>query len=210
MRKLDRSAVPAPPCLASYHHGTHNWDHINADKPQIWTHLRQLQGERCAYCEGDLGVLGRHIEHFRRKHVFPQLTFAWHNLFGSCDQTDSCGHYKDHGAGPYDPADLIEPCTDDPDKFFRFRSDGTIQIRPGLSAAEQHRAKETLRVFNLHPDFGRLRNMRKSAAATYLALLDDLAQLTPEEQREYVRIEIQSAAGEPFSTLIRHIFEDSL
>lgn len=45
-----------------------------------------------------------------------------------CDQADSCGHYKDSGAGAYNANDIIEPCVDDPDRFFRFRSDGTRPI----------------------------------------------------------------------------------
>lgn len=213
MRKLDRSAVPAPPCLAKYHPGTHKWDDVDGDtdKPQIRAHLERMQGRRCAYCEGDLDMLGQHIEHFRRKGRFPQLTFAWSNLYWSCDQADSCGHHKDHGAGPYDPNGLIEPCVEDPDRFFRFRSDGTIAIRyERLEEADKKRAEETLRVFNLQPDFGRLRNMRKSAAATYLGLLDELAALTVEERREYVRLELQQAAAAPFSTVVRHMLEDVL
>jgi uncharacterized protein (TIGR02646 family) len=172
--------------------------------------LELWQGRRCAYCEGPLDVLGQHIEHFRRKHHFQHLTFSWTNLYWSCDQSDSCGHYKDHGAGPYNPNDLIEPGIDDPDRFFRFRSDGTIQSRPGLSPLDQHRAHETLRVFNLHSAYGRLRNMRKRAAATYLGLLEDLDALTVEERQEYVRLEIHASAGEPFCTVIRHLFEDAL
>lgn len=207
MRKLDRSAVPSPPCLARYHHGTHTWDDIKPDKPEIRAHLERMQGRRCAYCEGDLEILGQHIEHFRRKGVFAHLTFAWSNLYWSCDQTDSCGHHKDHGAGPYDPDDLVDPCCDDPDSFFLFRSDGTIQVRYDLSPREQERARETLRVFNLQPDFGRLRNMRKSAVATYLGLLEELAALTAEERSEYVQIELMQAAGAPFSTVVRHVLE---
>lgn len=210
MRRLDRSAVPAPPCLANYHHGTHTWDDIKADKPEIRAHLERLQGMRCAYCEGDLAVLGQHIEHFRRKGRFPELTFAWTNLYWSCDQSDSCGHHKDHGAGPYDPGDLIEPCVDDPDRFFRFRSDGTIAVRYDLSDAERRRAQETMRVFNLQPEFGRLRNMRKSAAAMYLGLVEELAALTAEERREYIQLEVRQAAGAPFSTVLRHMLEDVL
>lgn len=210
MKKLDRSAVAAPPCLARYHPTTHTWDDIKPDKPEIRNHLSRLQGERCAYCEGDLQILGQHIEHFRRKAVHPHLTFVWDNLYWSCDQTDSCGHYKDHGAGPYNPDDLVEPCVHDPDKFFRFRSDGTIEIRYGLSATDQHRARETLRVFNLQQDYGRLRNMRKAAAAAYFGFVEDIACFDAAERRAYVEAEIQSSAGEPFSTVVRHMLEDVL
>lgn len=210
MRKLDRTAVPPPPCLASYRPGRDNWNDVDAmDKKQIRDRLKQMQGQRCAYCEGPLEQLGQHIEHFRRKHLFPQLTFAWKNLYWSCNQNDSCGHYKDHGAGEYDLDELLEPCVDDPDTFFRFRSDGTIHVRHDLSPRDQQRARETLRVFNLHPEFGRLRNMRKTAATRYIGFVNELSALPPEERQEYVTLEVQSSAGEAFSTVIRHLFEGS-
>jgi uncharacterized protein (TIGR02646 family) len=211
MRKLDRTTVPTPACLSNYQHGANTWNDVTSShKRDVRDCLEQLQGRRCAYCEGALDVLGQHIEHFRRKHHHPHLTFSWTNLYWSCDQSDSCGHYKDHGAGTYSPNDLLEPCVDDPDRFFRFRSDGTVQVRPGLTPQEEHRARETLRVFNLHADFGRLRNMRKGAAATYLGLLNDLVGLTDLERRDYVQLELQASAGEPFFTLVRHLFEDLL
>ena len=98
----------------------------------IWSKCRAAAA---GIARGHLDALGQHIEHFRRKKHFPELTFTWANLYWSCDQTDSCGHYKDHGAGAYNVNDLVELCIDDPDEFFRFRADGTISIRPGLSAA---------------------------------------------------------------------------
>jgi uncharacterized protein (TIGR02646 family) len=167
-----------------------------------------MQGRRCAYCEGPLDTLGWHIEHFRRRHSFPNLTFAWPNLYCSCNQTDSCGHYKENGAGPYVVDDLIEPCIEDPDKYFRFRSDGTISIRVGLTANEQHKAKETLRVLNLNPKRGRLRNMRKRAVSGYVFMTDPGAGFSAEEWREFFREELQHALVEPFYTAIRHVLTE--
>lgn len=213
MRKLDRTAATTPPCLANYKHGQHNWDVISAeDKAQIRVSLEQMQGRRCAYCEGDLGALGQHIEHFRRKGKFPALTFDWTNLFWSCDRADSCGHYKDHGADLYDVADLIDPCCDDPDQFFRFRSNGTIDIRAGLTADQYRRASETLRVFGLDGEWGRLRRMRHQAVVGYLTDVEDAAEagFTPEELKAYFQETLQIAATLPFSTTIRHVLTEGL
>jgi uncharacterized protein (TIGR02646 family) len=211
MRKLDRATATAPGCLASYAHGRDNWGDVSHDdKQQIHASLEQMQGRRCAYCEGPLDSLGKHIEHFRRKSLFVHLTFAWPNLYCSCDQNDSCGHFKDQGADPYDPGDLLDPCADDASLFLHFRSDGTIDVRLGISAADAHRARETLRVFNLHVKFGRLRSMRKQVASMYLSTVEELATWSPDERREYARHEIQATASEPFSTVVRHMFEDVL
>lgn len=211
MRKLDRVNCPAPPCLAGYQYGVQTWEHVSpAHKTEIRTHLETMQGKRCAYCEGDIEVLGQHIEHFRRKSVHTALTFDWNNLFWSCNQTDSCGHFKDHGAGPYNVADLINPCLDDPDHFFVFRADGTINVRLGLSAQEEHRAKETLRVFSLDADWGRLRAMRKAAVSGYVIDADEAAGagFSPDDIRAYFTAELEHAKDLPFYTAIRHVLTE--
>jgi hypothetical protein len=76
MRKLDRAAVPAPPCLTKYKHGRDTWEKVDGktDRPEIRAHLGRMQGQRCAYCEGDTEALG-HIEHFRTRSGHPKLTF---------------------------------------------------------------------------------------------------------------------------------------
>lgn len=211
MRKLDRTICSAPACLGGYAHGVHTWDNISSThKGQIRTQLEAMQGRRCAYCEGSIDSLGQHIEHFRRKSLHPALTFDWDNLFWSCDQTDSCGHFKDRGAGPYNVADLIDPCKDDPDDYFIFWSDGTISVRSGLSTLEQHRATETLRVFSLHPYRGRLRNMRKSAVAQYVNYAADASEdgFSDDDIRELIAEELRFAHDLPFYTTIRHVLTE--
>lgn len=213
MRQLDRAAVPAPPCLAAYNHGAHAWGDLSGeDKAEIRVRLEMMQGRRCAYCEGGIDSLGQHIEHFRRKGdaAFRHLTFEWSNLFWSCDQTDSCGHFKDHGAGAYDPAQLVNPCEDDPDFFFLFRADGTISVRRGLSAQEAHRAQETLRVFSLDADWGRLRAMRKAAVSGYVIDADEAvgAGFSPDDIRAYFTAELEHAKDLPFYTAIRHVLTE--
>jgi uncharacterized protein (TIGR02646 family) len=155
-----------------------------------------------------LDALGQHIEHFRRKHHFQHLTFEWNNLYWSCYQDDSCGRYKDHGAGEFNVNDIIDPCVDDPDLFFRFRSDGTISIRYGLQEEQRHRAEETLRVFNLHAQWGRLRHMRKAALSGYVAMIDGCDGFSADELQELFGEELAQAATQPFSTAIRHVLTE--
>jgi uncharacterized protein (TIGR02646 family) len=209
MRKLVRTTVASPACLAGYSHPVNRWDDVtSAAKQEIRVSLEAVQGRRCAYCEGDIGILGQHIEHFRRKRHFPHLAFAWDNLYWSCDQTDSCGHYKDHGAGPYNIDDLIEPCLHDPEAFFRFRSDGTISLRSDLTAGDRHRAEETLRVFNLNPKWGRLRNMRKAAVSGYVKMVDADVGFSADDWRDFFAEELERAAMHPFYTAIRHVLTE--
>lgn len=206
MRKLDRTAVAVPPCLTQYRHGAQNWgDVVGEHKQQIRRHLEQMQGRRCAYCEASLDVFGQHIEHFRNKDEFPKLTFAWNNLYWSCDQNDSCGHYKEHGAGTYEIDLIIDPCIDDPDRFFRFRSNGTIDILSELSSQDEERASKTLKVFNLDPTAGRLRWERQKAVAYYAAMVDGCSGFSADELQDFLEAELADAAQKPFFTAIRHV-----
>jgi uncharacterized protein (TIGR02646 family) len=205
MRKLDRSTVPAPPCLQNYRHGFHHWNDVDAPaKAQIREHLAQMQGDCCAYCEGKLDELGQHIEHFRSRHRFSELTFTWANLFASCDQEDSCGHWKGKH-GRYDPADILDPCVDDPDEFFRFRADGSIGVRKDLDEKRRHRAQETLRVFNLDVVRGRLQRMRRRYLAGFSAMVAGVHGLSPAELQELFAAELLAAESGPFYTAVRHV-----
>lgn len=211
MRQLDRGSAPTPPCLASYCQGIQTWgDVCAADKSVIRASLEIMQGRRCAYCEGGLDELGQHIEHFRRKRDYPHLTFDWNNLFWSCDQTDSCGHFKDCGGGPYSPDDLLNPCQDNPDDFFLFRTDGTISVRIGLEPDKAKRATESLRVFSLNPQWGRLRNMRQAAIAGYIKDADEAvaAGLNPDEIRAYFAECLEAVKDWPFYTAIKHVLTE--
>ncbi len=213
MRKLDRTNCPTPACLGGYHHGTHSWSDVRPEhKAEIRLHLQRMQGRRCAYCEGDIDALGQHIEHFRRKGDPANrcLIFDWDNLFCSCEQTDSCGHFKDHGAGSYNVADLINPCSDEPDHFFIFRSDGTISVRRGLSVEDERRARETLRVFSLDAEWGRLRKMRKMAVMGYVKEADEAFNegWSQGEIRGYFADELAIARSLPFGTAIRHVLTE--
>ncbi len=209
MKRLDRTCTPAPTALNNYRHGVQNWSCITGtDKQAIRTSLEQMQGKICAYCESSLDDMGQHIEHFRRRAEFPQLTFSWENLYWSCDKSDSCGHFKDNKADAYNISDIIDPCCDNPDHFFRFRADGTISIRPGLSTADSRRAAETLRVLNLAQDHGRLKNMRRNAVAGYLKIVEDLQEFDEADKRELIQEELNKISGCPFSTVIRHVLTD--
>lgn len=130
-----------------------------------------MQGGRCAYCERRLDGHKKHIEHFRKRADHAAGVFDWHNLFGSCDDTGSCGKHKDERAKNWRWNDLIKPDLDDPDEFLQFFSDGSIRQRQDLTPAQQQRAQETLRVFNLD-QHSVLRDLRKDAVSGWLSSLD--------------------------------------
>lgn len=214
MHKLNRPLL-APACLSGYRHGVNQWGEVSsAKKAEIWQQLDVMQHGRCAYCECALPVQNdhyvAHIEHFRQRERYPQGTFEWANLFGSCNRNDSCGKHKDK-CGHYNHADLIKPDIEDPEHFFLFVSDGSIAIRQGLSAAEQQRAAETLRIFNLDVQHGALRQMRSSAVQGYLQTAEKLASMaadfSEDEWLELLEQELAAVEHLPFVTAIKHILK---
>ncbi len=208
MHKLDRG--PAPGCLRAYRPGRDDWGSVTDDhRAHLWQALEAMQGKRCAYCEAETPEYRRHIEHFIQRSRNSQVTFQWDNLFGSCNRMDTCGKNKDHLAGSYNPAELLKPDVDDPDDYLVFVYDGTIQVRQGLTEAQQRRARETLRVFNLDADYGPLRQMRKDAVAGYLQTAEELWSMIDDfpddEWQQLLKSELAAVADQPFITTIRHI-----
>lgn len=206
MHKLQRGAAPA--CLSTYQHGRDNWKAVSAeDKREIWERLDEMQQRRCAYCEDALRNDKKHIEHFRQKGRDPKVTFLWSNLFGSCNRIDNCGKFKDE-LPPYDPADLIKPDEEDPERFFLFVSDGSVAVREELNATDKKRAMETIRIFNLN---GALRQMRRSVIAGYLEQAKEVREMvdsgdfTVAEGKAFLKDELAATANQPFATAIKHI-----
>jgi uncharacterized protein (TIGR02646 family) len=211
MHQLNRAQCRAPACLRKYRYGRDRWEDIsNDDRQEIRTALEEMQGRRCAYCECCLDKHGQHIEHFRQRNdpnAYAQGTFDWNNLFWSCERGDSCGKHKD-GCGSYNHQELIKPDVEDPEQFFLFVFDGSITLRSGLTAAQQCRAKETLRIFNLDTNGGPLRRMREIAVSGYLAALKELQELTeifsPQDIAAYIASEFAYTQELPFCTAIKH------
>jgi len=66
-------------------------------------------------------------------------------------------------------------------------------------------------VFNLDPEFGRWRRMRRIAVECYQAvqpgITAELMEFDDEERRDYILAEIDNIRSEPFSGPIRQLFE---
>lgn len=211
MHKLERP--DAPECLNKLYHARKIWRDVSKDdKQEIWKQLDKMQCCRCAYCESYImgnGERNAHIEHFRQRSNYPQGTFEWENLFGSCNREESCGRHKDRNKlFSYKPEDLIKADVDDPDHFFVFCIDGSITIRSDISSEQRHRAEETLRVFNLDHPKGALRHMRKAAVQGYITTAEEIVEMALNfDESEWLPIleqELQAITELPFTTAIRH------
>tara|TARA_B100000408_G_scaffold99292_1_gene76723 strand:- start:8383 stop:9021 length:639 start_codon:yes stop_codon:yes gene_type:complete len=207
MHKLNRPTPPA--CLSQYQHGQHNWKAVTPQhKSEIWQKLDEMQQQRCAYCEcvikTDRENSNSHIEHFRQRRSYPQGTFLWSNVFGSCNSQDSCGKYKDD-LPPYNHQDLIKMDTEDPERFLEFLIDGNVVPVKGLSPSNKHRAEETIRIFNLN---GPLRQIRETAIKGYIQTAEELvlyaAEFDEEDWLPLLQAELDAIKDLPFTTAIKH------
>jgi len=207
MRQLQRDPV-APTGLSRYQHGRDQWGAgtpSDQEKQGIWDKLLLMQQGRCAYCEGSLTASRRHIEHFRQRSRYPQGTFDWNNLFGSCNRDDSCGRHKDR-CGAYRHQDLIKPDLEDPEHFLVFLPNGSVRPRAALTPDEKHRAEETIRILNLN---GVLRQIRQTEVAGYIQTAEAfaaMAQSFPEKEwLPLLQEELSNVANLPYATAVRHV-----
>lgn len=207
MHKLQRDPIP-PAGLESYQHGRDTWSLTcpsQQERRNIWDKLNAMQGQRCAYCEGPMAEGNRHIEHFRQRGRYPQGTFDWHNLFGSCNRAGTCGDHKDK-CGAYPEQDLIKPDREDPEAFLVFTPNGAVRPRANLIPHDQRRASETIRILALD---GALNQIRRAEVAGYVQTAEvfaELAQHFPEDEwLPELQQEIQNTAHLPFATAIKHV-----
>ena len=200
--------------LNDFSHGVNVWN--DAPKPDIWIALDSLQNGFCAYCECRLNR--KHIEHFRTRTKFPELTFDWRNLFGSCGDSSQkggwnrCGIYKDNGARNYDIENIIKPDHENPSYYLLFLTSGRVVHRPDLNPQEKFKAMETIRVLNLdnNPE---LFNRRKKAIEAILVEVKELysmrEELNEKDWKELFNDALQQINGEEFQTALEHAWSDN-
>ena len=92
---------------------------------------KETNGGKCMYCESPIAVVApEHIEHYKPKKDFPELTYDWDNLGLSCPYCNiNKGNVFDKNC-PY-----INPYIDIPDEHFIFSST-MIFHKPGNKRAQ--------------------------------------------------------------------------
>ena len=163
MRPQKRLKCPAPPNKVE--HWTRLWLATLERNPNAQFHwpnmakkrtlselfrpvLEQMTQNHCSYCDGfPLGALSmKTIDHFRPRTRFPELAFAWANLFLACQR---CQMLK---------SDQFKEILLKPDeRGYRFRDyfvyytlSGDLQPDYTRPAEIQERAAETIRCFQLN------------------------------------------------------------
>ena len=117
-----------------------------------------------------------HIDHFKKRDLFPELTFDWDNLI--LDE-HICGYgadYKDIHVKREDYQFLINPIYEDPHEYLTYQIDGKMIPQKGLSENKKRKAETTIRIFNLNsPKLVNQRNSRLNQIA------DCIDEMSPED-----------------------------
>ena len=84
---------------------------------------------KCAYCESRISHIAYgHIEHFKPKSTFPELTFEWTNLLLSCPICNGPEYKGDCFPEASEGGPLINPCDDAPAEHFEFVFDPAVKL----------------------------------------------------------------------------------
>ncbi|MBO5533524.1 MAG: TIGR02646 family protein [Fibrobacter sp.] len=134
-----------------------DWNEIHTQKkyPDLYDDTRaelvNEQGGVSAYTEEPLprNAHETHIDHFRKRDLFPNMTYDWNNLFVDGISENYGAKFKDKHVKKEDYALLISPAETDVERFFTYMENGEIDVAKGLSAHDAKRAAFTIKMFNL-------------------------------------------------------------
>jgi uncharacterized protein (TIGR02646 family) len=164
-----------------------NWDNFGRpEKRFVHGALLQEQGYICCYCEIRISTRISHIEHFKPRSRYPELSLEYANLLASCQgevedpppKPSHCGQLK--GAW-YDKHLLVSPLDPACADYFRYSGDG--QVLPTHDLSKATAAITTIDKLGLNID--KLRRLRESAIE---GVLDDkFDELTEIEKRKLIQ-----------------------
>ncbi len=116
---------------------------------QIKETLTRMFSGKCCYCESRISHVDYgHIEHFRPKSCFPELTFEWSNLFLACGICNGTGFKGASFPTADQGGPLLDPCHDEPSEHLRFEFDPRTMLASVYGA--NPRGETTARLLGLN------------------------------------------------------------
>ena len=149
MRKLSKGE---PHEAIKEFEGLHEWA-LSSGFHRLWREyiLDIEQHGLSGYTEAPLHIETSHIDHFYKRSLFLDKVYSWDNLVVDTIDETYGAKYKDKlvKIAP-DNLKVINPVTESPNFYFRYKVDGRIVSKDNLSEAERIRADYTIDVFNLN------------------------------------------------------------
>ena len=89
----------------NFNNSCNNWSDFHEDHKDIFEESRSViltdeQNQLCGYTEIYINDLKDcHIDHYKKKSMFPELTFEWNNLIVATKDSNFGANYKDNKSG---------------------------------------------------------------------------------------------------------------
>ena len=156
MRKINKGNPHQPFSNYVAKHKPVNWEDMDgAIKRDSRNFIMQNeQVGLCGYTELPLNIDNSHIDHYKKRNLFPQLTFDWTNLIVAAVDDEFGANFKDNGysikAAEY--SEIFNPVLDHSENYFSYTEWGEIVAKEGITNDEKEKAEKTIEIFNLkHP-----------------------------------------------------------
>lgn len=170
--------------------------------------LQEMYKGCCAYCEGEyVGTSYPQIDHFKPKHLYPELTFDYNNMNLSCEK---CNQRK---SDKFDEK-LIDPSKDEPDEHIKFEKWKAIDL--------DERGKISIDIYDLNSEkkiYKRTKNyleLKERIDMIYYTLINaieknELKNSLKELLSYMLRdVELTFEPGMEYCTTYRHNFEEDV
>jgi len=120
--------------------------------------LFAMTRNHCAFCDGPVDLESRAtVEHFRPKSQFPELAYAWQNLFPCCDkcQANKRENFDERLLKPDDELYTFS-------RYFicNYRN-GEPEPAPEAEQTDSERVVETIRLYGLNSPFRKTARKRE-------------------------------------------------
>ena len=152
-----------------------NWDDFHKYGQKIYEDTREQiliteQDCLCGYTELPINdVRNTHIDHYKKKSIFPLLTFDWNNFIVATMNNEFGANYKDsnYKIKKEEYAEILNPVIDEIQQYFEYMTWGEVKPKHTLSEEDFLKADKTIIVFNLNHNSlkRRRRNLIKMASS---------------------------------------------
>lgn len=158
MRKINKR-TPIPGFNGNnFNNSCNNWSDFHEDHKDIFEESRSViltdeQNQLCGYTEIYINDLKDcHIDHYKKKSVFPELTFEWNNLIVATKDGNFGANYKDNKSGiqKNNYGNIFNPVIDNVENYFDYTTWGEVTPKTAISEVENQKAIKTIEVFNLN------------------------------------------------------------
>ena len=160
MRKINKS-IPKDGFNGSKYKGNcDTWEKFHKNYKSIYEELRiNILTKEQNYLDGyteiyidENNICSCHIDHYKKKDLFPKLTFDLNNYIVATLDDEFGARYKDnkYKIRREEYAEIFDPIIDNIETFMYYNKWGGVEPKANLSAADKAKVEKTIEVFNLN------------------------------------------------------------